>query len=149
MAGPSGNFNWMQHTQRTLDELKAKLNLAPGQMPAWDMWSSGVITDARQQLEQRKPRHEAKAKAATGGTTPEQMASGIERLRAETSSMQEHLVQLEAAQVRTQAFYNGLDTNQKTIFDLFWHEVYHTVSGHHDGPGMQGHEGSGPGNRQR
>jgi hypothetical protein len=148
MAGHSRNFDWVQHTQRTLDELKVMLTLAPEQMTAWDTWSRGVIKDAHQQLEQKKSGHEEKggrAKPTADGTTPERMAGEIERLRAESNWMQEHLVQLEAAQVRTKAFYNTLGTNQKTIFDLFWHEVYHRVSGHSNGWGMQEHKGSDPG----
>jgi len=61
------------------------------------------------------------------------MARGIEHLRAEANWVQEHLVQLEAAQVRTQAFHDTLGTNQKTIFDLFWGEMHHRVSGLDDG----------------
>ena len=152
MAPSSGNVHWLQHTQRTLDELKGKLNLAPEQMVAWDTWSGGVIKDARQQLEQKKSGREAmnaKARSVDDGTTPERMARGIERLRAETNWMQEHLVQLEAAQVRTQAFYNTLSTNQKTIFDLFWHKVYHRAFAQDHGREMYGDEGSGAINGQR
>jgi LTXXQ motif family protein len=144
MAGHSRNFDWVQHTQRTLVELKGKLNLAPEQMTVWDSWSRGVIKDAHQQLEQTKSGHEEKgggAKPTADGTTPDRMAREIELLRAETNWMQEHLVQLEAAQVRTRDFYNTLGTNQKTIFDLFWHEVHHRVSGHDNSWGMHGNEG--------
>ena len=138
-------FDWLQHTQHTLDELKAKLNLMPEQTTAWDSWSRGVIKDSQQQLDQRKIRpDEKKREAKTPGedTTPERMARGIEHLRAETNWMQEHLTQLEAAQVRTKSFYNALSTNQKTIFDLFWHELYHRISGHDDAPGE--HDGIAP-----
>jgi len=89
------------------------------------------------------------AKSGADGTTPERMAHGIERLRAETKWMQEHLAQLEAALGRTNAFYNTLGTNQKTIFDLFWHKVYHRASGHDGGRGMQNHVGSGLGHMMR
>ncbi|MDR3454637.1 MAG: Spy/CpxP family protein refolding chaperone [Rhodoferax sp.] len=148
IAGSSRNFDWVQHTQRTLEELKGKLHLAPEQMPAWDTWSRGVMKDAHQQLEQRQSGFEEKggrAKPAADPTTPERMARGIERLRAETKWMQEHLVQLEAAQVRTEAFYNTLSTDQKTIFDLFWHEFYHRVSGPDGGWSMREHKGSAGG----
>ena len=150
MAEHSRNFDWIQHTQRTMDELKSKLNLAPEQMTAWDTWSRGVIKDDQQQLEQKKSRHEEKsgrAKPTAADTTPERMARWIERLRAETNWMQEHLLQLEAALVRTKAFYNTLDTNQKTIFDLFWHDLYHRVSGYDDDWGMHEYEDSRPGPR--
>jgi hypothetical protein len=147
MLGQSRNFDWVQHTQRTMDELKVKLNLTSGQMAAWDNWSRGVIKDARQQVEQNKTRHKeksVKAKPAVADTTPERMSRGIERLRARTIWMQAHLVELDAALVRTKTFYNALDTNQKTIFDLFWHEIYHRVSGHDDDWSMHENEGSYP-----
>jgi hypothetical protein len=147
MAESSRSFDWIQHTQHTLDELKGKMNLAPEQLVAWDTWSHGVLKDARQQLEQKKSKHEekdkgGKTKPGADLTVPEQMARGIVHLREETAWMQAHLSQLEAAQVRTQTFYNTLDTNQKTIFDLFWHEVYHRVAGHDGGFGM--HEQEAP-----
>jgi hypothetical protein len=122
-----------------VDELKGKLNLGPEQTAAWDTWSAGVTKDAQRQFEQKKSWLEEKGvrgKPTTDGTTPERMARGIERLRAEAKWMQEQLVQLEAAQVRTKTFYNTLATNQRTIFDLFWHEVHHRVSGHDDDWGM-------------
>lgn len=135
--GPSARrFDWVDHTQQTLSELKGKLNLTAGQMAAWDTWSAGVLNDARAQLARMKDRQEAMGAGArpwAEGPTPERMAKGIERLRAEIQRMQEHLKQLEAAQARTKVFYDQLDTNQKTIFDLFWHEVHHRMAGHADG----------------
>lgn len=141
-------FDWVQHTQHTLNELKAKLNLTPAQSAAWDTWSGGVMRDAHQQYEQRKPWMEekrAEAMPSTEVTTPERMARGIEQLRARTAWMQEHLAQLEAAQVRTKDFYDALDKNQKTIFDLFWHEMHHRSAGDDEGWGGCNHEGYGPG----
>jgi hypothetical protein len=150
-AQHSRGFDWVQHTQHTLDELKVKLNLVPEQTAAWDTWSGGVMKDARQQLEQKKERHEEKAaggKAHSEPSTPERMARAIESLRAQTNWMQEHLVQLEAAQVRTKVFYDRLDTNQKTIFDLFWHEVHHRAAGHDDDGDAQEHGSFGPGDAE-
>jgi len=137
MRGPAQDFDWIEHTQSTLDELKVKLNLAPGQAAAWDAWSGGVLKDARKQLEQRKKlgdQRPAEDRAPPREeTTPESMARGIARLRTHTAWMQEHLAELEAAQVRTKTFYDALDTNQKTIFDLFWHEMHHRSVGHDEG----------------
>jgi len=130
------HFDWMMHTQRTLGELKEKLNLAPAQLAGWNTWSQGVLDDGKQQLALKKSEHEQKlleSKAASSETTPEKMARGIERLKSETAWMQQHLMQLEAAQLRTSVFYGTLDTNQRTIFDLFWHELYHRISGHDQG----------------
>lgn len=42
--------------------------------------------------------------------------------------MEAHLERLNAAQVRTKTFYDALDTEQKTIFDLFW-TVMHQRTG--------------------
>ncbi len=152
MPGHPQGFDWIEHTQRTLNELKGKLNLAPGQLAAWDAWSAGVMKDAHQQLDQKKPwleEQEAGAEPGDESTTPERMTRGIEHLRAETAWMQDHLVRLEAARARTSAFYDALDTNQKTIFDLFWHEVYDRTTGYDGGggmhrSGMHQHEGFGP-----
>jgi hypothetical protein len=150
-AGPpefGRGFDWIDHTQQTLDELKVKLNLAPKQVAAWDAWSAGVMKDARQQIDDRKAWMEEKGARAgppADDTTPERMARWIEFLRAQTNWMQQHLAQLEAAQVRTKTFYDALEPNQKTIFDLFWHEMHHRSAGHDEGWGMQGHWGYGPG----
>lgn len=138
MGSPGPKFNWFEHTQRTLKELKGKLNLTPAQMTAWDTWSNGVMTDARSQIVRMKDRQEQMAGAMNSweeGTTPERMQRGIERIRAEIKRMQDHLAQLEAAQARTNAFYGQLDTNQKTIFDLFWRDVHHRMTGPMEGMG--------------
>lgn len=147
MSSPGGmfhhlqDFDWVNHTQQTLDNLKGKLNLKPEQMPAWDTWAKGVVTDAQQQLEKDKTGHDEMAstkKAPIDETTPERMAKGIERLRAQTNWMQAHLVRLDAAQVRTKTFYDVLETEQKTIFDLFWTVMHHRNSGY-DGSRMPMH----------
>jgi hypothetical protein len=151
MPGPWGDFDWVQHTRHTLDELKGKLNLSQGQAAAWDAWSGGVLKDAHQQLEQRKHRKEDRRPAAENSldeTTPESMARGIARLRAQTAWMQEHLLELEAAQLRTQTFYELLDTNQKTIFDLFWHEMHHRTAGHDEDWAMREDGSAGRGCQQ-
>jgi hypothetical protein len=138
------DFDWIKHTEHTLGELKAKLNLTSEQMPAWDTWSRGVLQDAHQQLDQKKLEQTEKqvnVKNAMDETTPEKMENGIARLREETNWMQAHLVQLEAALARTKTFYAGLNTNQKTIFDLFWHEMHHRMSGHDQGMKMHGQDG--------
>ena len=134
----SQDFDWVKHTQQSLDALKAKLNLKPEQMPAWETWATGVIADANQQLEKDKTRHNEMASAKQAlidETTPEKMAKGIERLRAKTNWMQAQLVRLEAAQARTKTFYDALGTDQKTIFDLFW-AVMHHRNGGYDGSRM-------------
>ncbi len=134
-------FDWILHTRQTLDELKEKLNLNPGQLAAWDIWSAGVIKDGQQQLEHKGNRRDESPaeKTPVGSSTPERMTRDIERLRSETAWMQENLNQLETAQMRTSIFYGVLDTSQKITFDLFWHEMYHRVSGHELGGDLPGY----------
>jgi hypothetical protein len=135
--GPGGmfhhasSFDWVKHTQQTLDELKGKLSLKSEQMPAWETWATGVIADANQQVEKGNAADTDKASARQAlmdETTPQRMAKGIERLRAQTTWMQAQLVRLDAAQAHTQTFYDALDAQQKTIFDLFWTVMHHRVA---------------------
>ncbi len=142
-------LNWVQHTQRMLDELKTKLNLSGSQKAAWDTWSGAVLNNARAQSEKIKLWREAHLKQGFVGdpahanmTTPERMAHGLEHMRTEIKRMQDHVALLEAAQASTKTFYDALDPNQKTIFDLYWQQSYQEDGwGRH---GMMGHEGYGP-----
>jgi hypothetical protein len=146
--GLAAGFDWIRHTQVTLDELKGKLSLAPAQTAAWETWSGGVMQDARQRAGQRKAlgMEEDRQGRSAELTTPEQMARGIERMRSQVKRMQERLAQLELAQARTETFYDALDAKQKTIFDLFWHEMFHRVAGHDGDMGMMhSHMGFGSG----
>ncbi len=96
----ASNFDWVKHTQQTLEELKGKLSLKPEQMPAWETWAAGVIADANQQVEKGNAAAADKASARQAlkdETTPQRMAKGIERLRTQTSWMQAQLVRLDAA----------------------------------------------------
>jgi hypothetical protein len=131
VPGPARDFDWMAHTRATLDALRPLLHLDPGQMAAWDEWSQGVLNDAHRELDHNAAPEMPRAKGNTAfdESTPQQMARGIEHLRKHLAWMQAHLVELEAAQSRTQAFYDALDVKQKTVFDLYWHEVRHRVSG--------------------
>jgi GAF domain-containing protein len=150
MPNQGQGFDWMHHTQYSLAELKEKLNLKSGQLPDWEAWSLGVLKDAQLQLESTKDMREQRRSGEGQGhpveaSTPEQMSRGIARLHAEIDWQQRHLMQLEAAQARTSTFYETLDTNQKTIFDLFWHEMYHRSAGHDDGRAEDAHAGEGLG----
>ncbi len=130
-AASTHPFDWIGHTAATLEGLKTLLHLETAQLPAWNTWSAGVLQDAHRQAGPKAPPEPKPEKAATGylEPTPTRMSRGIAHLRARLGWMQDHLVELEAAQTRTQAFYEGLDIKQKTVFDLYWHEVRHRVSG--------------------
>jgi hypothetical protein len=137
MAQQQPDFDWLEQTQQTLDDLKGKLDLKPEQLPAWDAWATAVMADAHQQLEKGTGAVGAMAPAQNmlnDETTPERMARGIAILRAQADWMQAHLVRLDAAQVRTKTFYETLDKEQKTIFDLFWTVIHHRANEQNDWP---------------
>ncbi|HEY8024461.1 MAG TPA: hypothetical protein VIF60_07845 [Burkholderiaceae bacterium] len=130
------------HTQRTLNEMKNRLGLAPSQIAVWVAWSQGVLADGRWQVEYR---NNASAQRTidegvlANETTPQKMARGVERLKFESAQMQEHLAQLEAAHARTGALYEILDADQRTTFDLFWYAQNHGAPDGEQGGGMPGH----------
>ena len=133
----NASVDWVSHTRRTLEDLRGKLNLGSNQRAAWDAWSAGVIKDAQDQVNPRRSKLDvpsAPPSAALNDTTPQRMARSLRDMRADLAWLEQQIVQLEAAQARTQTFYDGLDRNQKTIFDLFWHELHHRLSGHDDDP---------------
>ncbi|MDE2260814.1 MAG: Spy/CpxP family protein refolding chaperone, partial [Betaproteobacteria bacterium] len=120
-------WDWVQHTQGMLDDLKTKLNLSGSQKGAWDTWSGSVLNNARAQSEKISMWRGEHMKqgfmgdpAHTRMTTPERMAHGLEHMRTEIKRMQDHVALLEVAQASTKTFYDTLDPNQKTIFDLYW-----------------------------
>ncbi|MHB8353829.1 MAG: Spy/CpxP family protein refolding chaperone [Burkholderiales bacterium] len=141
-------IDWVQHTHRMLDELKTKLNLSGSQKQAWDVWSEAVLKNASSQSERINHWRDAHMKQGFMGdpahshmSTPDRMAHGLEHMRMEIKRMQDHVALLEAAQAGTKIFYDALDTNQKTIFDLYWQQSYQEGWGGH---GMMEHEGCGP-----
>ncbi len=144
-AASQGPMDWVQHTQEMLDDLKTKLNLTASEKGAWDTWSDLVLNNARAQSEKISMwRGEHMKQGYVGDaahahmSTPDRMAHGLEHMRTEIKRMQDHVALLEVAQASTKRFYDTLDPNQKTIFDLYWQQSYQWGMGEH---GMMGHEG--------
>ncbi|MDE2625236.1 MAG: Spy/CpxP family protein refolding chaperone [Betaproteobacteria bacterium] len=125
VASFAHSFDWTAHTQELLTDLKDRLALTASQATAWDAWSAGALEDARAQGEQMKALFESRSMPQDPDlTTPDRMSRKAERLRSQITLMQAHLARVEAAQKRTRAFYDQLDSKQKTIFDLFWKQDY-------------------------
>ena len=124
---------WVRHTQDMLQDMKQRLNLTDGQQEAWKAWTGDVMSITRSQTERVEHwQHEHEKRAQAHGmddhmhmTTPERMEHGLEHMRVEVQRMQDHIALLEKLQVSTKQFYDALDTNQKTIFDLYWQQAYH------------------------
>src|SRR5450830_1559725 len=114
----------LQHAQFRLNELQRKLSLSPEQKSAWDTWSTAELQALKQGIEQHQAWLAAHAPQGPQAqppaelSTPQRMAQAIAHLRGHKYLLDQHLQQLEARQVRTQAFYDTLDAKQKTIFDL-------------------------------
>jgi|GEM_PF-349879 len=129
----------LQHAQFRLNELQRKLSLSPDQKSAWDTWSSAELQALKQGIEQRQAwqaAHAPQGQPPAELSTPQRMAQAIAHLRDHKYLLDQHLQQLEARQVRTQAFYDTLDAKQKTIFDLL-------VQPGPPGPGSHGMGGPG------
>ena len=129
------NDPWIQHTEGMLEDMKLRLNLSEGQQAAWKVWSGDVLTITREQTErvdhwrnEHDKRSMAQARTLEGHhhlTTPERMTHGLEHMQLEVQRLQDHVALLQKLQATTQVFYDKLDTDQKTIFDLYWQQAYH------------------------
>lgn len=129
----------LQHAHFRLNELQRKLSLSPEQKGAWDSWSAAELQALKQGIEQRQSwqaTHAPQGQPPAELSTPQRMAQAIAQLRDHKYLLDQHLQQLEARQVRTQAFYDTLDAKQKTIFDLLEQPGPH-------GPGPHGMGGPG------
>jgi hypothetical protein len=150
----------VQHAQFRLNELQRKLSLSPEQKGAWDSWSAAELQALKQGIEQRQAwqaAHAPQGQPPAELSTPQRMAQAIAQLRDHKYLLDQHLQQLEARQVRTQAFYDTLDAKQKTIFDLLAQPGPHGPGPHGMGgpggpggpgahePGAGFHVGPGPG----
>lgn len=129
----------LQHAQFHLNELQRKLSLSPEQKSAWDTWSAAELQALKQGMEQHQAwqaAHAPQGQPPAELSAPQRMAQAIAQLRDHKYLLDQHLQQLEARQVRTQAFYDTLDAKQKTIFDLLAQPGPH-------GPGPHGMGGPG------
>ena len=144
----------VQHARFRLNELQRKLSLSPEQKSAWDTWSAAELQALKQRIEQHQAWRAAHAPQEPQSqppaelSTPQRMAQAISQLRDHKYLLDQHLQQLEARQVRTQAFYDTLDAKQKTIFDLLAQAGPHGAHPHGiGGPAGPGAHGPGAGFR--
>jgi len=141
----------LQHAQFRLNELQRKLSPSADQKSAWDTWSSAELQALKQGIEQHQAwqaAHAPQGQPPAEPSTPQRMAQAIAHLRDHKYLLDQHLQQLEARQVRTQAFYDTLDAKQKTIFDLLVQPGPHGPGPHGmGGPGGPGAHEAGPGFR--
>lgn len=114
--GAKGNAHSQQEpvpaTQKRLTELKQKLNLKPSQQTAWDTFSSGLAAQATLRTQSKEKMKGALGPDYENLSTPEKMEKMVVMMRSNADFLSK------TASI-TKTFYDGLSTEQKTIFDLF------------------------------
>ena len=124
--------NSLLQVRHMLMLLQLNLNLSPGQIAAWDVWSAGMIAECQRQFERANDADNVSLKAGRPPhqtTTPERMAHEINHLRTQVASLEVQLDELESSRMRTDIFYNTLNANQKNTFDAFWSDSLSIYSG--------------------
>ncbi|MDY7548083.1 Spy/CpxP family protein refolding chaperone [Glaciimonas sp. Gout2] len=99
-------------TQKRLTELKQKLNLKSSQQTAWDTFSSGLAAQATLRAQSKEKMKSALGPDYENLSTPEKMEKMVIMMRSNADFLSK------TASI-TRTFYDGLSTEQKTIFDLF------------------------------
>lgn len=120
VAGSTG-ADRMSRLGSRLERLKERLQLDPGQVPAWSVWHDSLLADAQAWSQSRAAwRASLSAPPPSGLTAPQRLQGRTDRLRQRIAMLQEHLARLEAATARTQTFYAQLGPKQQSVFDGFW-----------------------------
>jgi hypothetical protein len=114
--------------ERRLAELHTKLDLKPGQEPAWQTFVTGLQAAHPTPKPHEKPDWDKMRME----TTPER----LDHMLSHIDDMRTHLAQLDQA-VKT--FYAGLSKDQQTIFD----DNFKAMGPPHGGSGGWEHHGMG------
>ena len=119
VAGSTGTDRISRLGSR-LERLKERLQLDPGQVPAWSVWHDSLLADAQAWSQSRAAWRASLSAPPSGLTAPQRLQGRTDRLRQRIAMLQEHLARLEAATARTQTFYAQLGPKQQAAFDGFW-----------------------------
>ena len=111
-ANASQQHDPVPATQKRLAELKQKLNLKPAQQPAWDTFSRDLAAQAASRAQSKEKMKGALGPDYQNLPTPEKMEKMVIMMRSNADFLSK------TASI-TKTFYDGLSTEQKTIFDLF------------------------------
>ncbi len=123
---PHRHFDPVAHTQRSLDNLAKKLNLKDEQKAAWQTYSDGALSRAKERTAkmQEMRSHKADRQAMRDADT----ATKLDRM---SQMMRERADKLEKVAQDTRAFEDTLSPEQKTIFDLYWKSRFQHRMGRH------------------
>jgi LTXXQ motif family protein len=116
-----------EHQQKRLDKLEKKLNLQASQQAAWATYKSSVLAAGTERAAKMKQTHEEmQKKSAADMSAPQRMEERAKHLREQADAMSRHAQQ-------TQALYQVLTPEQRTIMDLMsergMHHGLHAMRG--------------------
>jgi hypothetical protein len=117
-------FDPVQHTQRKLDNLEAKLNLKDSQKSAWQAYADAAIARAKARTERMQAMHAQRGEPRQDLDTATKLDKAAGRMRA-------HADQLQKAAQDTRSLQQALTPEQQTIFDLYWKSQQHGGRGGH------------------
>lgn len=110
---PYKRFDPVQHTQRKLDNLEAKLNLKDSQKSAWQAYADAALTRAKERTERMQALHAKRGESRQPLDTAAKLDKAAEMMRARAD-------QLQKVAQDTRSFQQALTPEQQTIFDLYW-----------------------------
>lgn len=100
--------------QKHLDKLEKKLNLKPEQQAAWSTYKSAVLAQANEHAAKMKAHHE---QMKSGAAKPAEM-NAPQRMEERAKHMREMADGMSRMAQQTQALYQVLTPEQRTIVDL-------------------------------
>ena len=106
-----------EYAQKNLDRLQQQLHLKDSQQAAWAQYKAFILGSLTSHEKGMEDRHSHRSEARESMSTPA-------RIQEMVAHMREHADKLEKLGKQTDAFYQTLSPEQKTIFDLHW-------KGHH------------------
>lgn len=118
-------FDPVQHTQRKLDGLEARLNLKDSQKSAWQVYADAAIARARERTAKMQELHARRGEPRKDLDTASKLDKTAEIMRTRAD-------QLQKVAQDTRSFQQVLAPEQQTIFDLYWKSQQHPgkVDGH-------------------
>jgi Spy/CpxP family protein refolding chaperone len=129
MHAPSKRFDPVQHTQKRLDGLEAKLNLKEDQKAAWKTYSHAALDRAQERSAKMQALHERRDTVGNGDAgTDLDTASKLDKAAA---MMRDRADELQKVAQDTRAFQQVLSPEQQAIFDLYWKSQQRAGRGGH------------------
>lgn len=110
---PFKRFDPVQHTQRKLDNLEARLSLKDSQKSAWQAYADAAVARAKERTGKMQALQAKRGEPRQALDTAAKLDKAAERMRARAD-------QLQKVAQDTRSFQQALTPEQQTIFDLYW-----------------------------